>query len=75
MFILKRGWGGRISHIYHYSHNKNEFKVEVITFIVTIISSSEKTEETQRVEETERDKVHGTSAIHFPTETNLQYNQ
>lgn len=55
MFILKRGWGWRVSHIYHYSHNKNEFKAEVITFIVTIISSSEKREETQRVEETERE--------------------
>lgn len=74
MFIPKRG-GVEGFHIY------------IITVIIKMSLklrsslysdhhfSSEKTEETQRVEETERDKVHGTSAIHFPTETNLQYNQ
>lgn len=56
--------------------NKNEFKVEVITFISEYHCLEKKEKERRETDgKRERDKVHNASAIHSPTETNPQNNQ
>lgn len=63
MLVLSRGWGWRNSYIRHYCHDENEFKVEVITFIVST-TSQRKMKKRDKETDGERQKVY-TSAIHF----------